>query len=138
VDLIVESDADFELAEYLGARAGFEKVPGVALGFTVFAQVNRGRWLVECPHCPSARLTAPGRLFWCPSCGNRAVAGQGMTVDWPADWETIERLLMVRPVENRNWVVRRSGAESVAELAAENVAHGLPDCGVAARSDGGG
>ena len=128
MDLLTETDDEYATAERIGAQAGREKVPGVALGYGVFAIVNKGRWLIECPHCSSARMAHRDRMFWCPGCGNADVGGQSIVVEWPADWQTIEQLLAVRPVGNRNWLLR----ESVHDLARQNIDRGLPDFGVAA------
>lgn len=120
--LIVETADDFAQAEYIGAKAGHTRTPGVALDVTAAAVVNHGRWIVECPWCPSARLAAPGRPFWCPSCGNAQVGGQAVAVVWPDDPAGVERVLMVRPVGNRNMLA----GETLEVLVGENEAHDLP------------
>lgn len=126
MELATETADEYSRAEEIGAKAGHSRTPGVALGYGVFAVVNKGRWLIECPHCPSARMAHRDRTFWCPGCGNADVGGQSIVVEWPADWQLIEQLLLVRPVANRNWLLR----ESVADLARQNVDRGLPDFGV--------
>jgi hypothetical protein len=84
--------------------------------------INHGRWLVECPRCRgSVTLATPGLdTIICPgSCGLE------YPVTFPDDREQIEEILLLRPVENRHWT-----SESLGELRAENVAHGVPvpDC----------
>lgn len=44
-----------------------------------------------------------------------------VTLAWPANLEAIERTVAPRTAEARNWVL----GESVEQLQAENVAHGL-------------
>lgn len=96
------------------------------------AHVNAGRWIALCPreYCGNAERLKPGQTtFHCSNCHLIA------PVDWPADAEDIEDALSVRPVpQTRNWYPRghplavRSNTphgESVADLLAENEAHGL-------------
>lgn len=91
-------------------------------------RMNWGRWLAECPRpgCASAESYGPGldgERFTCRveagGCGLRCRAV------WPEALETIERLLLARPVPaTRNW----EPGETVHDLLAENVMHGiLPD-----------
>ena len=87
--------------------------------------VNHGRWVVDCPNCNSAQLASRSdRRFWCVDCRNVWVQGKWVMVTWPsaADEAAIESVLDRRPhARNANW---RPG-ESVADLIAENTAHGL-------------
>jgi hypothetical protein len=115
-DLPAEWDA---LTHWLPAGGG---MPLGLSGHEVLAEVVHSRWLVRCPHCPSAsRVSAADPRFFCTFCGND---GQPFhRVLFPADADRIERLLSARPVrETRNWRPH----ESAADLAAENAAHGIP------------
>lgn len=85
----------------------------------VAARANWGRWVADCPYCPSALWVEPGSTdFVCGDCHSRA------GIVWP-DQETvyaIERLLMQRPnVVTRNW----EPGETVRDLMVENAAHGI-------------
>jgi hypothetical protein len=78
----------------------------------VDAYVNHGRWVVNCPSCPSAALA--GVTFACSECGF-GPAG----VQWPEEAALIEAALRPRPLVNRNWVP----GESVTDLVRENEVH---------------
>ena len=100
---------------------------GVALDVTVAARVNAGRWIADCPtpDCHGAEYVDPGALmFFCCECRNAPTAHQPIRVAMPADRlrGQIEKALLERPVPaTRNW---RTG-ETVAQLRAENKAHGV-------------
>ncbi len=85
----------------------------------VAARANWGRWVVDCPRCPSARWFTPGMPeFTCLDCGMQA------EVIWPPPdmVSGVERLLMMRPnVATRNWL----HGESLHDLLQENLDHGL-------------
>lgn len=82
-------------------------------GLMVYA--NRGRWIAEC-ECRSADQVQPTLRRWqCSECGAR------WTLLWPGSREQIERLLMMRPAVNRNWLPE----ETIEMLVAENIEHGL-------------
>lgn len=83
----------------------------------VYARANWGRWLVDCPSCPSALGLPPGTpVYSCWDCD--AVA----EIVWPANPRDIERLLLMRPDPmNRNW----EPGESLQDLYLENVDHGV-------------
>lgn len=92
----------------------------------VDAYVNHGRWVGDCPFCPSASMVSPDDpRFFCAECANAAVGGQYVPVAFPADVERIENELVQRPVAaNRNW----QPGETATDLAAETVAFfELPD-----------
>lgn len=88
-------------------------------------RANHGRWVVDCPFCPSAQLASDvDRRFMCPDCGNQTVNGKWLRVDWPTpeEREQVEELLDVRPTpQSKNW--RRP--ETVQDLADENAERGL-------------
>jgi len=102
---------------------------GEVKGPEAFAYVNRGRWVVDCPFgCGRSQAASEtDRFFYCcghESCFNRDVQHRAVPVVWPSpvDQETIERLLLHRPIENQNWLV----GEPIEVLVAENTAYGLP------------
>lgn len=84
----------------------------------VTAYVSQGRWVADCPRCPSAELVTPSQsAYQCPvllgGCGTE------FSVKMPGKWQEGWDLLMARPrPENRNWLL----GESVKDLAAENKA----------------
>ena len=96
----------------------------VVSGEPLPAIVNANRWIVECPVCNGAEFAwKEWPLFLCATCWNGANGYAFRPVVFPDDVEAIERVLMARPVpDRRNWLP----GESVADLMAENEAHGLP------------
>jgi hypothetical protein len=66
------------------------------------ARVCYGRWLADCPVCGGAVDVDPREpVFLCVSCG---WPGKIAPVDFPAQRNEIERLLLARPMTyNRNW-----------------------------------
>lgn len=85
----------------------------------VAARANWGRWVADCPRCPSALWVNPGaRDAVCRDCR------LPYEVVWPSDNMIIgvERLLTARPdVVTRNW----EPGESLHDLLQQNIAHGL-------------
>ena len=90
----------------------------------IVARVNHGRWIVDCPACPSASLATSPRpnvpsavpAFRCPDCGS----GPWPTT-YPVERATIVDILGRRPdVTTRNW----SPCETLDDLEAENIGHG--------------
>ena len=93
------------------------KEVGVADNPVVFAVVNHGRWICQCPFCAGAEMLHDrDRLFMCMSCWNEKVGGQLLKVKLPRARAAIEQALLVRPLENRIWEV----GETVAFLLKEN------------------
>lgn len=82
------------------------------------AYINHNRWVADCPICNGAELASPESPFFrCANCGFEA------GVQFPANRQGIEAVLAHRPhLLNRNW---RPG-ESIADLRAENIGHGVP------------
>jgi hypothetical protein len=96
----------------------------VATSPTVQVRANHGRWIVDCPFCPSAQVAAfDDHRFFCTDCGNKAVLGKFVAIEWPSEAEQIDDVLSARLPENANW----RADENVAHLRAENAAHGLGD-----------
>lgn len=88
-------------------------------GKHAYAEVNHGRWIVNCPVCPNAFLEslAPDE---CPNCHT------AIQVIAPSEKDRMKigEALMRRPDETtRNWAPH----ESVKDLIAENIAHGVDD-----------
>jgi hypothetical protein len=93
-----------------------------AIGVMVAVVVNDGRWIVQCPTCRSAQWAAKtDRRFMCVECGNADHGHQWVTVEWPDEIEAIESALEARPPGNRHWLP----GQTVADLVAENTAHGV-------------
>jgi len=84
-------------------------------GETVTAYLNHGRWVADCP-CNGAELVTPGETMLCGSCGAEHKVG------FPTKKQRgeIETLLAKRNPPNQNW-----HGETVDELLAENIEHGL-------------
>lgn len=83
------------------------------------AYVNHGRWVADCPTpgCGGAMLVLRGGEFLCGTCFNAEIGGEYRPIEWPADPEAIEALLVVRPLPvHMNW----APGEPLAVLAAEN------------------
>ncbi len=74
-----------------------------AAGQPVFAHVDHGQWIARCDDCggPEA-VDYDEPIFYCFSCGNRAVGGRPRSVIFPEPElrEEIERLLLARPVDD--------------------------------------
>jgi hypothetical protein len=103
----------------------------VATATPLLGRVNGGNWIASCD-CGGRGLPAPGGvvfvetpLVWCLRCLNGGT-GRGwrpVVVPREGEREQIERILLCRPnVADQNW----EPAESVADLLAQNVAHGDP------------
>ena len=86
-----------------------------------YAVVNRGRWIVRCPWCPSAQnASRTDRRFFCVECENHG--GGWATVIWPDDADQIELLLGRRPdLATRNWEI----GETVDFVQDDNDRHGV-------------
>lgn len=102
--------------------------PNEPVDAPVSAHVNRGRWIAEC-ECGGAEVVDPvTRLFMCASCFNAPHEYRWRLVELPdpVTTQVIEAALVMRPeLRTRNW----RSEESVANLIAENVEHGLMKVG---------
>jgi hypothetical protein len=79
------------------------------------AEINHGRWIVNC-ECNGAGFTCPKyKVACCFDCGRVF-----LNVKFPRDAVKIERLLIGRPMMNRNWQT----GETMKTLIAENIEHG--------------
>jgi hypothetical protein len=82
--------------------------------------INHGRWIALCPACQNGMAYSPEwRASLCFGCGAEYRA------EPPTDWRVIEQVLLDRPAENQNW----NPGETVSDLVAENVAHGVVGMG---------
>lgn len=90
----------------------------MGVGATVEARVDHGRWIADCPSCPSAQDVTPADpRFWCPTCGSGDVWHR---VVFPKNRAAIEEVLDLRPLaQNRNW----RPSETLADLKRENAEH---------------
>jgi|TARA_Y100000310_G_scaffold126272_3_gene125066 hypothetical protein len=97
----------------------------------VKAEVNQGRWVVDCPAgCGGALVVSELEPFFiCYECGSQENGGQWYHVVYPQAKRAIEAQLLKRPVPfrrffhaaNRNWLC----GESWQKLRRENVAQGI-------------
>ena len=95
----------------------------------VFATINEGRWIAECPtHDGGAIVVSQTQpYFLCPTCGSPENAGNWYHIIFPSDKRVIENLLLKRPAKdnfqaiNRNW----KPGETIADLQRENNEHGI-------------
>jgi hypothetical protein len=84
----------------------------------VQARVLYGRWLVNCPVCRGANDVDPDEpVYLCSSCG---WPERLAPVLFPKERTEIERLLLRRPIHNRNW----DSGETVADLVRQNIENG--------------
>jgi hypothetical protein len=86
--------------------------------------VNQGRWMTACPgpNCGSAQVASEtDHRFYCATCENDFIAHLTLPVIWPVERESIENLLLPRPVLNQNW---RPG-ETIEDLINENINYGV-------------
>src|ERR1039457_4537535 len=90
---------------------------------TVYARVDLGRWIVDCPWCKSAQhASREDHRFFCVECGNAAVTGAWVSVHWPNEWAEIEEILSCRPSAGNQWW---TPGETLASLQAENDENGV-------------
>ena len=94
------------------------KEQGVDSGAPLKAYVNRGRWIIKC-ECGGGEFAFEDGLFMCRSCWNSNVGHKYRRFVWPKGRKRIEQLLVVRPLDNRNWFSH----EAISHLEAENKEH---------------
>ncbi|WP_405769332.1 transposase [Actinacidiphila glaucinigra] len=71
---------------------------GMILGHRLWARINHGRWVADCP-CGSAQVVSPAdRRFACPECG----AGW-FPIVFPADVDAAEASIVGQLPHERNW-----------------------------------
>lgn len=106
---------------------------GLAEKPVAYAEVNHGRWIVNCPlpdlsqldkKCHGAQMASRAEpRFFCVDCLHRhepSVRDKWLRVVWPNDNEIkgIEAALGPRPLKNRNWAPNETGMQLRAENAA--------------------
>ena len=82
------------------------------------AYINHGRWSVKC-ECGCGEYMWEEGWFMCRSCFNGNHKHKYRKAVFPSDRAKIESLLLVRPLQNRNW----SSDETLGQLRAENKEH---------------
>lgn len=113
--LRVDSEAAYRTRIIAAARkAG--TVPAV-LGSVLTAYVNNGRWVADCPCGAGVSIHPDWQFAGCLGC-----FGTFTVIRVPADWQVIERALLVRPITNRHWLP----FEDLDDLQRQNVDHDLP------------
>jgi len=66
--------------------------------YSVYARVDAGRWLADCPICSRSNYVDPDEpVFYCFGCGNQG-SGKFVPVIFPEEREEIESLLLARAV----------------------------------------
>lgn len=83
------------------------------------AFVNRGKWLIICPHCGGGEKVWEEGLVMCHNCFNSYIGHKLRKTVFPEDREKIEELLLRRPLDNRNWEL----GETLEHLEEENEKH---------------
>lgn len=115
------SDVTARNADIASPTIDWNKVKG-----SIFAYVNHGRWVAECPHCYSALIVTPDEPFFCAECFNAGSGGALFEVVFPDEKPEIEALLLLRPLIKglpitRNWLL----GETLDMLRAENIVNGV-------------
>jgi hypothetical protein len=122
------AQALIDICTALAARAGRAVVEDAR---TLTAYANIGRWLADCPQCSAGVGVHPD---WtesaCLSCYHVF-----RSISVPVVWRDIETALALRPLQFQNWFAGSVRArwypllvaadETVEELLAENLAHGI-------------
>ena len=96
----------------------WSKKNGITEYPTLKAEVNHGRWIVNCPFCNNAEFLFD-EYFYCNQCKNEGIQGGIYKVEIPKERNRIEELLEKRPIKNRNWL----STETVEQLEEENIEH---------------
>lgn len=84
----------------------------------LIAYVNHGRWLIKC-ECGGAEYVWEEGYFMCQHCFNSQHKHQYRQAIFPFERLEIEKLLIQRPLDNRNWFQ----GESIEQLKQENEIH---------------
>ena len=96
------------------------RTPDIIEDITVEAEVNHGRWIINCPYCSGAEMADPDdKKFYCLSCYNQ---GKGyLKVKFPFNKDKIEAELLKRPVENQHYLP----GEKLSVIKQENKERGI-------------
>ncbi len=100
------------MAKKLVKECGYSDSPPVR------ARVDHGRWIVDC-ECKGAVFAFDEGIFMCSSCLNAEHKHQYRHLIFPRNRKRIERILLERPLDNRNWYL----GETVTQLEADNKIH---------------
>jgi hypothetical protein len=104
-------------------KEALEKALSNPIGKPLPAFINHNRWLAVC-ECGGAEVVDPQHKYmYCFSCFNMLNKGRPRHVKFPHRMKRIEAILLERedPL-TKNWML----TESIEDLEAENVAHGIP------------
>lgn len=82
--------------------------------------LNHGKWLVSCPFtgCSGAQYASfLDRRFYCVDCESFNIGHQWIEIIWPNNILAIEKSLLIRPVESKNWIP----GETIEDLEIQNL-----------------
>ena len=95
----------------------------------VFAVINQGRWLVECPMLDGCAMSVSeiDPYFLCVTCGSPENNNNWYRVVFPANKRAIEALLLKRPAKNNFYATTRNWtpAQTASDLQQENDVRGV-------------
>jgi hypothetical protein len=81
------------------AQRQLPRPTGTIVGVRLYAQINHGRWVADCPECGSAQIVTPADpRMYCVEC----LSGWFQIV-FPADTAAAERSVEQQPVREQNW-----------------------------------
>lgn len=83
-----------------GQRIDIKDLNGDPQGQAVQAYIHQGAWIAAC-ECGGHEYVDPDEpVFFCWSCLNRMNSSYLRPVEFPADWQAIEFLILQRPVND--------------------------------------
>jgi len=92
--------------------------PEISESEPLMAEVNHGRWIVRC-ECGGAEKMWEEGWFICQSCWNAGHKHKYRQAVFPSGRNQIEKLLLRRQIQNRNWIP----GETLEQLDKENEEH---------------
>ena len=114
-----------DFIDYYLLQNGHKKSPDfIETGGKLKAEINHGRWIVNCPadDCGGAMIVSSlTPYFMCPYCANIINKGKWFNVNFPQDKKGIETILEKRLKKNRNWLP----GETLEDLIKENRDRGI-------------
>jgi len=88
----------------MAARRGLRIDMEADKAHPVYAEIDHGRWLAVCDVCGGAEYVDPQEpIFFCQACGNARFEGRVRHVVFPRARRRIERELLKKPVNERQW-----------------------------------